>query len=85
LHFGKGAPSDIAKLVGVGGVAPALKGDLSGQRAHLGGHAGGQIRNTASLQRTGHRSGQAKPFERFSLFQFGIGGDDYSTSGHECT
>lgn len=44
----------FAELVAVGRLAPALIGDLQGERAKLRGHARGQVGNAAPLERVGH-------------------------------
>lgn len=75
LHFAKCSPCDIAELVVVGRLAPALKGDLPSERAQPRGHARGQVGNAAALKRVDHRCGEAESLERFAFPQFRVSGD----------
>lgn len=53
-HIAQGLPRDCGEVVAVRGFAPALVGDLQGERAQFRGHTRGQGGNAEPSERVGH-------------------------------
>src|ERR1700678_1959469 len=66
LQFAECSPRDFTELVGVSRVAPALVGELPGERAQFGGHARGQVGNAAAAERAAHGRGESEALQRFA-------------------